>query len=1121
MKNKITNLLLTGLILLAGHSIVNAQTNLALSRPVVVSSTEQPLVGTQAVDGNASTRWASNASDPQWIYVDLGSSQPIDRVKIIWETASASNYVIQTSADATIWTDLKTVTGNSTLVNDHLGLTGSGRYVRMYGTARNTGFGYSIYEFEIYGATAPIAPTTLTATATSTTQINLNWTDASNNETGFQIERSLTTGTGFGLIATTAANATNFSNTGLTANTQYFYRVRAINGAGNSTYTAEATVRTSAPTAPRTLVATAASTTQINLTWVDASTNETGFQIERSLTSGSGFALITTTTANVTSFSNTGLTPGTQYFYRVRAINAVGNSAFTSTVNTTTAIPNAPTAPTATAASTTRINLTWIDASNNETGFQIERSLTSGTGFALVTTTAANVTSFGNTGLTANTQYFYRIRATNALGSSAFTSEVSARTSIPTAPTTLVATAASANQINLTWVDASNNETGFRIERSLSSSTGFALVTTTAANTTSFSNTGLTANTQYFYRVRATNAVGSSAFTPVVNAITVVAPEAPTALVASALSTSQINLTWVDNSTTETSFQIERSLTTGTGFALVTSTLPNTAAYSDVSLAPGTTYYYRIRATNTGGNSPYTSEAFAITLPPAPNPPTDLIVTALGSSVSLTWSDVSNNETGFEIERSLTAGSGFSLITTTSANITSYVDTDVIDATQYYYRIRSINSGGNSANSLEVSVTFFSLPDKPTGFSTFAISATSVDLIWTDASSNETAFQIERSLTPGSGFTLVATPFANAVSYTDNELTENTTYYYRIRAINTNGDSGFTQEISLTTKSPAPPIGLTAVASSSTSINLNWTDASGSETGFQIERSFTTESGFSLISTSVANAASYLDEGLTPNTSYFYRIRAVNGTGNSTYTTHANATTPQSTPAAPSNFSVVSASSSSSNLSWTDNSTTELEFEIERSISSESGFALITTVLANTTMYTDVNLASGTTYYYRVRAANGGGYSDYTPVANIRLPLEGANPACENIFCDNNGGVGIGTSKVPSGYRLSVNGKIMAEGVKVLLQGQWPDYVFDKGYVLRDIPSLKEFIVINGHLPNVPSAETIEKKGIDVAEINAALLEKIEEMSLYLIQMEERIKGLEIENERLMKRKRN
>ncbi len=120
--------------------------------------------------------------------------------------------------------------------------------------------------------------------------------DASSNETGFEIERSANGTTGWALIFTTAANAQAYSNTGLTANTPYFYRVRATNTGGQSAYsnTANATTLPTAPTAPNTLAATAFSQTQIDLTWVDASSNETGFEIERSANGTTGWALIFT-----------------------------------------------------------------------------------------------------------------------------------------------------------------------------------------------------------------------------------------------------------------------------------------------------------------------------------------------------------------------------------------------------------------------------------------------------------------------------------------------------------------------------------------------------------------------------------------------------------------------------------------------------------------------------------------------------------------------------------------------------------------------------------------------------------------------------------------------------------
>ena len=189
--------------------------------------------------------------------------------------------------------------------------------------------------------TPPAAPSNLSAAANSSSQINLTWSDNATDETGYIVERSTTSGSGFASIATLGANATSFVNTGLAANTTYFYRIRASNGAGNSAASNEASATTQAasanpPAAPSNLSATASSSSQINLTWLDNATDETGYVVERSTTSGSGFANIATLGANATSFTNTGLAASTTYFYRVRASNSAGNSAASNEASATT-----------------------------------------------------------------------------------------------------------------------------------------------------------------------------------------------------------------------------------------------------------------------------------------------------------------------------------------------------------------------------------------------------------------------------------------------------------------------------------------------------------------------------------------------------------------------------------------------------------------------------------------------------------------------------------------------------------------------------------------------------------------------------------------------------------------
>jgi predicted phage tail protein len=192
------------------------------------------------------------------------------------------------------------------------------------------------------GGTPPAAPTNLSATAVSSSQINLTWTDSDSTEQGFKIERCSGTGCfDFAQIATVGANVTGYSNTGLTASTSYSYRVRAYNAAGDSGYSNTASAVTQAapalPAAPTSLVATAVSRSQINLTWTDNATNEDGFRIERCKGSTcTNFALIATVGANVTSYSNTGLSSNTSYRYRVRSYNASGNSGYSNIAAATT-----------------------------------------------------------------------------------------------------------------------------------------------------------------------------------------------------------------------------------------------------------------------------------------------------------------------------------------------------------------------------------------------------------------------------------------------------------------------------------------------------------------------------------------------------------------------------------------------------------------------------------------------------------------------------------------------------------------------------------------------------------------------------------------------------------------
>ena len=395
---------------------------------------------------------------------------------------------------------------------------------------------FKIVNVSTTSSTVPAAPSGLAASASSSSAIGLTWTDNSTNETGYYVQRS-SDGTNFSQIASLGAGATSYSSTGLTAATKYYYRVNAYNSAGASAYTPVASATTQAatvvaPAAPSGLVAAASSSSAIGLTWTDNATNETGYDIDRS-TDGTNFTQIASLGAGATSYSNTGLTAGTKYYYQVCAYNSAGDSAYTTANATTQAatvvVPAAPSGLAASASSSSTIGLTWTDNATNETGYYVQRS-SDGTNFSQIASLGAGATSYSSTGLTAATTYYYRVCAYNSAGASAYTSVASAATQaatvvVPAAPSGLAASASSSSTIGLTWTDNASNETGYYVQRS-SDGTNFSQIGSLGAGATSYSDTGLTAATKYYYRVNAYNSAGASAYTAVASATTMAASTA-------------------------------------------------------------------------------------------------------------------------------------------------------------------------------------------------------------------------------------------------------------------------------------------------------------------------------------------------------------------------------------------------------------------------------------------------------------------------------------------------------------------------------------------------------------------------------------------------------------------
>ncbi len=214
------------------------QANLALRRPAYASSVQAGGYPAKAAfDGNMYTRWSSQFSDPQWLYVDLGSTYNVNQVKIYWERACGKAFQIQVSNDASSWTTIYSTTTGTGGLNNLTNLSGVGRYVRMYGTARCTQWGYSIYEMQVYGS--PVS----SVSYASSGNITLDYNASSNvNWTSLAATDSLPAGTNVTIQARSSANNSTWSSWYTSANVSQlpsgqYIQIQAALSSTNSTVT--------------------------------------------------------------------------------------------------------------------------------------------------------------------------------------------------------------------------------------------------------------------------------------------------------------------------------------------------------------------------------------------------------------------------------------------------------------------------------------------------------------------------------------------------------------------------------------------------------------------------------------------------------------------------------------------------------------------------------------------------------------------------------------------------------------------------------------------------------------------------------------------------------------------
>ena len=679
-----------------------------------------------------------------------------DAIDLEWDRPSSeggariTGYLIEWSEDGRDpWSTLVRTRDTATVYRDEDVSAGETRHYRVLAVNFNGEGPASNGASATTEHVLPGAPRRLEARARGDSAIDLRWSapasPGSTPITGYRIDVSRTgTGGWSTLVANTGSTATTYRHAPLQPNTTRYYRVAAINRAGNTglwSDVSDATTEAAVPGAPTGLRAVpdgVRGTDRIVLSWSapgdDGGSSITGYRIWwRSTVTSDWVILVGSTGSTGTTYLHTGLAPASTQFYRVSAINSKGTGPSSNVAEGTTnaGAPGPPQNVRARGTGPKSILLAWdrpeTDGGERITAYAIQRIGPNDNQWVTHrSTTGSTATTITDTGLEPVTRYQYRVAAINRVGTGewapmppALPASAITHADLAGAPTGLTAREVGTARIDLAWnaprYTGGVSIIGHRIEASDDGGATWNIIRrNTNSTATTFSDVNLRPATTRHYRVAAINLAGPGAWSNTARATTdATVPGVPRRLSAEAAGTSQITLSWQapsdDGGARITGYRIEASEDGGRSWEdLVGNTRTTATVYTHGGLAPASTRHYRVSAVNRVGVGDASRVAGSTTDATVPDAPTGLVANDVTpTQIDLFWIAPDYNGgariTGYRIEVSEDAAIWSDLVTNTESTVTAFSHTGLQPGSTRHYRVSAINRAGTGAASASAS----------------------------------------------------------------------------------------------------------------------------------------------------------------------------------------------------------------------------------------------------------------------------------------------------------------------------------------------------------------------------------------------------------------------------------